>query len=113
LNKVCYRLHLQKKAIACMTNVVVRTPKDIGALIRSRRRSLGLSQADLASKLGTSRLWITEIERGKPRASLVLVLQAVAALGLELTTDDEGKSAKHPSSKTSDAVTREIYRRAT
>jgi HTH-type transcriptional regulator / antitoxin HipB len=94
-----------------MTVVTVRTPRDIGSLIRSRRRSLGLSQADLATKLGTSRLWITEIERGKPRASLVLILQAISALGLELTTDDQGH--RSPMSKHNDALTREQHRRAT
>ncbi len=94
-----------------MTHVVVRTPQDIGALIKSRRRSLGLSQADLASKLGTSRLWITEIERGKPRASLSLVLQAISALGLELTTDDEGKGQKESMGPFSDPMSRELQRR--
>jgi y4mF family transcriptional regulator len=96
-----------------MTVVIIRTPQDIGALIRSRRRTLGMSQADLASKLGTSRLWITEIERGKQRASLVLILQALSALGLELSTDDEGKSANQLRTRSSDAVTREVQRRAT
>jgi HTH-type transcriptional regulator / antitoxin HipB len=94
-----------------MTIVTIRTPQDIGALIRSRRRSLGMSQADLASKLGTSRLWITEIERGKPRASLGLILQAISALGLELATDDDGKGASD--AKSNDAVTRELHRRTT
>jgi HTH-type transcriptional regulator / antitoxin HipB len=96
-----------------MTVVIIRTPQDIGALIRARRRSLGMSQADLASKLGTSRLWITEIERGKPRASLMLILQALSALGLELSTDDEGKGAMRAKTRSSDAVTREVQRRTT
>jgi transcriptional regulator with XRE-family HTH domain len=81
-----------------MTVVVVRTPQDIGALIKSRRRSLGMSQADLASKLGTS---------------LVLILQAISALGLELTTDDEGKGAQESKTPSGDALTRELRRRAT
>jgi HTH-type transcriptional regulator / antitoxin HipB len=95
-----------------MAKVTVRTPQDIGALIRSRRRSLGMSQADLASKLGASRLWITEIERGKPRASLVLILQALSILGLELVTDDEGKSVQESQATSSDALMREMRRRA-
>ncbi len=95
-----------------MTIVSVRTPKDIGTLIRSRRRFLGLNQADLASKLGTSRLWINEIEQGKPRASLVLVLQAMSALGLELTTDDAGSNARVPGSTSNNSLTHELQRRA-
>jgi transcriptional regulator with XRE-family HTH domain len=70
-----------------------------------------MSQADLASKLGTSRLWITEIERGKPGASLGLILQALSALGLELTTDDKGKGAKDAGAKSNDALMRELHRR--
>lgn len=95
-----------------MVKIIVRTPQDIGALIRARRRSLGLSQADLASKLGTSRLWITEIERGKPRASLILVLQAMSTLDLEFMTDDEGRSAKAAQTTSRDAVMSEMRRRS-
>ena len=94
-----------------MVKIIVRTPQDIGTLIRSRRRSLGMSQAELASKLGTSRLWITEIERGKPRASLVLILQALSALGLELITDDEGKSVLEPQTTASGVLMKEMHRR--
>ena len=38
-------------------------------------------QADLAARIGVSRLWINQIERGKPGASLGLVLRALDALG--------------------------------
>jgi y4mF family transcriptional regulator len=109
---VCYRLLSIKQAIAYMVEIVIRTPKDIGALIRSRRRSLGMSQADLAARIGTSRLWISEIERGKPRASLALVLQTLSALGLELSTDDDGKSVKRSSQEPNDTLTRELRRRS-
>lgn len=64
--------------------MLVRTPADIGGLIRTRRRELGLDQAELAARVGVSRLWIIEIERGKPRAELGLVLRTLAVLGIEL-----------------------------
>ncbi|MBI1777922.1 MAG: helix-turn-helix transcriptional regulator [Proteobacteria bacterium] len=65
----------------------LRTPRDIGAVIRERRRSLGLDQGELAEKVGVSRLWINQVERGKPGASLNLVLRTFAAVGIELTAD--------------------------
>lgn len=65
----------------------LRTPKDIGAAIRERRRALRLDQSELAEKVGVSRLWINQVERGKPGASVGLVLRALAAVGIELTTD--------------------------
>lgn len=65
----------------------LRTPKDIGALIRDRRRRLGLDQAELAEKVGVSRLWVNQVERGKPGAGLGLILRALAALGVDLAAD--------------------------
>ena len=42
----------------------IRTIRDIGNAIRGRRHALGWSQADLASRAGLSRKWVSEAERG-------------------------------------------------
>jgi HTH-type transcriptional regulator / antitoxin HipB len=68
-----------------MTGIALRTPRDIGALIKDRRRVLGLDQAELATRIGVGRLWVNQVERGKPGASLGLVLRALAAVGVDLT----------------------------
>jgi|SRR5205823_8165556 len=68
--------------------VNVRTPSDLGALIRDRRKDLGLGQALLAEKAGTSRQWIVAVERGKSRAEIGLVLRTLTALGLSLTVSE-------------------------
>jgi DNA-binding XRE family transcriptional regulator len=62
----------------------VRTPADLGAVIRDRRRELNLDQATLAKRIGVSRQWVIEIERGHPRAEFGLALRAVDALKLRL-----------------------------
>lgn len=62
----------------------VRTPSDVGNIIRARRKRLGWDQARLAHEIGVSRQWIVDIEKGKPRAELQLILRALQALGLEL-----------------------------
>ena len=64
--------------------MIVRTPADLGLLIRTRRRELGLDQQTLAKRVGVSRLWIIEFERGKPRAEIGLVLRTLMALDLQL-----------------------------
>jgi HTH-type transcriptional regulator / antitoxin HipB len=74
--------------------MVVRTPSELGALIRDRRRKLGIDQALLAEKAGTSRQWIVAVEQGKPRAEIGLVLRTLAALGLSLTAT--AKAAGRP-----------------
>lgn len=71
----------------------VRTPSDLGAAIREQRRRLNISQQKLADDVGVSRQWLVEVERGKPRAELGLVLKTVAALGLRVALDD-GKVAR-------------------
>ena len=65
---------------------MLRSAADIGAVIRDRRQKLHLDQRALAKRVGVSRQWIVDIEKGKPRAGIELVLRTLAALGLSLTT---------------------------
>jgi HTH-type transcriptional regulator/antitoxin HipB len=66
----------------------VRTPFDLGSAIREQRRRLSISQQKLADAVGVSRQWLVEVERGKPRVELGLVLKTLAALGLRVALDD-------------------------
>jgi HTH-type transcriptional regulator / antitoxin HipB len=58
----------------------IRNIKDLGAYLRARRTELGMDQATLAEKAGTSRKWLIEVENGKPGAALGLVLRTLRAL---------------------------------
>jgi HTH-type transcriptional regulator / antitoxin HipB len=80
-------LQTRKYVIDYMPQSRLRTPADIGALIRDRRHTLRLDQAELAHMIGVSRLWVNQVERGKPGASLGLVLRAVDMLGISLVAD--------------------------
>lgn len=73
--------------------MLLRTPIDIGAAIRDRRRRLGLGQDELAARVGVSRKWIIDIEKGKPRAAIGLLLRTLDALGLRFSIDADGASA--------------------
>ena len=64
----------------------IRTPADLGAAIRDRRRQLDLDQAALAKRIGVSRQWVIGIEQGRSRAELGLVLRALDVLGIRLNT---------------------------
>lgn len=74
----------------------LRTSQDIGALIRQRRRDLHLDQRTLAERVGVSRQWVVEVEAGKPRVALALVLRTLDVLGIRLTTTDSPKSKVRP-----------------
>ncbi len=75
--------------------MLIRSPADLGALIRDRRKRLGLGQAELAARIGVNRKWVTSIERGRAHAELALVLRALNALGIRLdaSTEDTSRTA--------------------
>jgi HTH-type transcriptional regulator / antitoxin HipB len=54
----------------------------VGALVREARVTAGLSQTDLAQRIGASRFWVAQFEKGKPSAEIGLALKAMHALGL-------------------------------
>lgn len=74
--------------------MLVRTPADLGAVIRDRRKQLKLDQAAFAKRIGVSRQWIIEIERGHPRAELALVLRAIDALDIQLDAGIDTKDRR-------------------
>jgi HTH-type transcriptional regulator / antitoxin HipB len=68
--------------------VQVATARDVGLAVRGRRLDRGWSQEQLASRAGTSRKWISQLEQGKPSVELALLLQTLAALDLVLEVSD-------------------------
>jgi HTH-type transcriptional regulator/antitoxin HipB len=62
----------------------IRRPEDIGVLIRARREELGWDQLSLAQRLGVSRKWVVEVESGKPKVQLDLVLRCLNELQTQL-----------------------------
>jgi len=70
--------------------MIIRTPVELGATIRDRRRRLQLGQRDLAEKVGVSRQWLIEVEKGKPGAEIGLIFRTLATLDVTLRASDEG-----------------------
>lgn len=62
----------------------IRRPSDIGAMVRAARQARGLNQQELSDRLGVSRWWVNEFERGKSTARLDIVLRALNELGVTL-----------------------------
>lgn len=56
----------------------------LGALVREARQRQGLTQAQLAERMGVTQKWVSKLERGNPRAEVQLVLDVFVALGMEL-----------------------------
>lgn len=67
----------------------VTTAQEIGLAIRRRRKELGLSQQALADRVAVGRQWIVEVEQGKPRAEIGLLLRTLDALALHVSIASE------------------------
>lgn len=64
--------------------VALRTPRDLGAFVRSARQKMGLSQQQLADKVGVSGMWVSHLERGNDGARFNLILRTLSVLALQL-----------------------------
>jgi len=82
----------------------MRTATDLGAFIRERRTRLGMDQVALAEKAGTSRKWLIEVEQGKPRAEIGLILRTLKTLGvsIDLQIDSLAKATSNDKAGSTD-----------
>jgi DNA-binding XRE family transcriptional regulator len=53
--------------------------------VREGREAAGLTQTQLAERIGASRFWVAAFEKGKPSVELGLALKAIQALGLPIS----------------------------
>ena len=68
--------------------MIIRTPRELGHLVRDARTRRALTQAQLADEVGVSRKWIIDLEAGKRTTDLSLVLRTLNALQLALAITD-------------------------
>jgi HTH-type transcriptional regulator/antitoxin HipB len=68
--------------------------KDIGRLIHDTRKSLGVTQKELALTSGTGLRFIIELEKGKQTAEVGKVLTILQTLGIQLTLTPPPSAAK-------------------
>ncbi len=68
----------------------VADPADFGAVIRRARKAGGLTQAELALAAGVSLRFVSELERGKPGASIALALRIAKLLNVRIRASASG-----------------------
>jgi y4mF family transcriptional regulator len=61
------------------------TPKQIGRSIRAARKTLGVTQRELALTSGTGVRFIIDLERGKETCQLGKALKILKTLGIRVT----------------------------
>ncbi len=67
------------------------TPSQVGAILRARRKARGLSQQDLAGKLGVSQSRLSILEQRPEGLTLDRLLLLAKLLGLEIVVQDRAE----------------------
>ena len=70
-----------------------RTPKQIGAALRRRRRALKLTQSDLGDRTSLRQATISGLEHGEAGTQLRTLLNVMAALDLEFVIRPRSKAS--------------------
>ena len=81
---------------AISTTYTIRTAQQLGPLMRAFRKHAGLSQAQLAERLGISRQAITALEREPEAATFERLMRVWAELGLAVSLQPDFRVASPP-----------------
>ncbi|WP_018095599.1 type II toxin-antitoxin system Y4mF family antitoxin [Sinorhizobium meliloti] len=72
----------------------IKTPADIGTLVRIARKEQNLRQDELAGVSGVGLRFIVDLEAGKPTAQIGKVLQVLQTLGCSVDILAPGERRK-------------------
>lgn len=65
----------------------VYTPASLGAAIRHYRLEAGMSQAELAERVGLNRTYLSNLEQGKETEQVKRILRLLKQLGVRMTLE--------------------------
>ncbi|MBB3171914.1 type II toxin-antitoxin system Y4mF family antitoxin [Parvibacter caecicola] len=68
----------------------VLTAKDFGSAIRTRRKKLGYTQAQLADACGVGVMFVSQLENGKETTQLEKALRVANMVGLTIDLKERG-----------------------
>lgn len=74
-------------AIISDRGIAVTTPRELGELLRKKRKAQNLTQGQVAEYCGVSVKFISEVERGKETAEIGKVFYLLSTLGINLIAD--------------------------
>ncbi len=65
-------------------SVIARNTRQIGTAIQRRRKNQNLTQSELGARMNARQATVSKLEQGEPATQLRILVDALAALGLEL-----------------------------
>lgn len=69
------------------SHIPIRTPENLGKVVREAREKQHIRREDMAMLIGRSHVHLRDIEKGKPTVSLGSVLQLLDELGIRAYLD--------------------------
>lgn len=76
---------------------LIRTPGQVGEILRRRRKSQRRSQSEVAAKLGLSQGRYSSVEADPAGLTLERLITLASLLGLEIVIRDRSDTPKSPS----------------
>lgn len=76
-----------------MAEQIARTPNQIGAAVRRRRRALGMNQNEVSTKTQLRQATVSGLEAGEPGTQLRTLFNVLTALNLELVIRPRTKAS--------------------
>ena len=76
-----------ERAVFDATYEATRLALDVGEKVRDAREAAGLSQRELAARMGTSQAAVARLEAGGVGATLTTLQKVAAALDLKVTVE--------------------------
>jgi len=65
-------------------DVIARSTKQLGTAIQRRRKEQNLTQNELGARMSARQATVSKLEKGEPATQLQILMNALAALELEL-----------------------------
>ena len=78
---------VDERAVFDETYEATRLALDVGEKVRDAREAAGLSQRELAARMGTSQAAVARLEAGGVGATLTTLQKVAAALDLKITVE--------------------------
>lgn len=74
--------------------IPITSPKTLGKVLRSHRKSQGLTQIEVGKKINLLQTTISNIEQGKQDTRMETIFKYMTALGLEMHLEPRDKLLK-------------------
>jgi len=86
-----------------LSQYTVRTPEQLPALLKAFRKQAGLTQGQLATRVGITQQTLSALERNANKVSADRLLQLLAILGVEMVLQSRGHETDLKTSASGDA----------